>query len=436
MYKIIVRAKKDKKAVEHVIKTYYENGYEVVSLRGARGYEEIITGIRDSVSNDRYNIVLLDRVHARHAEGLEAELPRNTVLHVIPRRDIRNTRPEHLYREIEMAKNRQRLQLYLYHGRYMLERMGKPVAENYWGSEDLLILRHRVPVVNGMPLGDYVVYKSGLSHVVLGGGEPIGVFRAPYGYTHIEYHGEEPTPIDAERFIEENLATVRQREIAVVKKFLEQFIDYERIIVPWSGGKDSTMVLILAIEVYGRERVVAVTADMDYDFRETREYIEEVAARLGVEVVPVPVSLRQHIPLKGLPSSDNRWCTALKVEALEKAYRRICGEKRCLVLVGDRDVESGARSRRPLIRKTATGYTQAAPLKQWSTIVLQVALASYNIPLNPLYELGFYRIGCSICPFLRSWEISIMLGSPRLRYLFDDQFFQEFLLSKGYKGRR
>ncbi len=429
-----MRAKKDKKAVEHIVENYYGNGYEVVSLRGVRGYEETVKGIMDNAADDKYNIVLLDRGHAQCAEELEAELPRNTVLRVIPRRDIRNTRPEHLYREIEAAKNRQRLQLYLYGGKYDLGRRGRRVAEELWDSDDLFILRHRIPIVKGMPVGDYLVYKRELDHIVLGGDKPAGTFSIPYEKTSLEYRGEQPQGLDTKAFIEENTDVVRRYEITVVKKFLEQFEDYERILVPWSGGKDSTMVLYLAMDVFGKDRITAVTADMDYDFRETRRYIEEAEERLGVEVVHVPVNLKPHIPGNGLPSHSNRWCTALKVEALENAYRRICGDKKCLILVGDRDVESEARSRRPIIRKTATGYTQVAPLKQWSTIVLQVALAAYNVPLNPLYELGFYRIGCSICPFLRAWEIAIMLRSPSLHYLFEDDVFHEFLRSKGYKG--
>ncbi len=76
--------------------------------------------------------------------------------------------------------------------------------------------------------------------------------------------------------------------------------------------------------------------------------------------------------------------------------------------MGDRDTESEARARKPPVRRRR-GYLEAAPLKQWATIHVQHYIWSRGLPLNPLYKLGFYRLGCYICPALTSLERFIML---------------------------
>ena len=50
---------------------------------------------------------------------------------------------------------------------------------------------------------------------------------------------------------------------------------FDKIIVPWSGGKDSTAALLLALKKYGRKKVTAVYVNTLVDFPENEEYIEK-----------------------------------------------------------------------------------------------------------------------------------------------------------------
>ncbi len=431
MYRIIVRAKKDKKAVEHVVETYYRNGYEVVSLQGARSVEEIIGGVESIATRERYNIVLLGRRYSEHADAIERETGRNTVVVVLDKVAVRNTRPEHLYSAIEEAKARQRLSVY-WRGRYLYSRGGPMVEIPVSPRGDIFVFMHRHRVIGGLGIGDYLVYRVEENHYVLSGPRVAGSFSVPEKYREIMYSGEPAARVSLESLVADNEYEIYRWEYGPVEAFMESLGDPELVLVPWSGGKDSTTLLYIATRIYGAERVVAVTAEMDYDFPDTRLFIEEVADKLGIQLVTVPVNLKPHIPSRGLPMANDRWCTELKVEALERKYRELCGDRDCLVLVGDRDVESSARSKRPLIRRTATGYLQATPLRQWSTLTLQLYMLAEKIPVNPLYEEGFYRIGCYICPFLRSLELLIMTRSERFRVLWRDEYFYSFLRSKGY----
>jgi len=72
---------------------------------------------------------------------------------------------------------------------------------------------------------------------------------------------------------------------------------------------------------------------------------------------------------------------------------------------------------------------QVAPIKMWNVTHTQLYPLQNNIPLNPLYELGFYRLGCYICPALRSWEIMIMKFTPLKNILGNLPFYKEFITS-------
>lgn len=58
-----------------------------------------------------------------------------------------------------------------------------------------------------------------------------------------------------------------------------------RVIVPFSGGKDSEATLIYAIEKYGADRVTAVFCDTKWDHEITYAHIKYVIDALGVEFV-------------------------------------------------------------------------------------------------------------------------------------------------------
>jgi len=43
-----------------------------------------------------------------------------------------------------------------------------------------------------------------------------------------------------------------------------------------------------------------------------------------------------------------------------------------------------------------------------------------------MYDYGFFRVGCYICPALRSWEISLILRDERLEYIKENPLFKVF----------
>ncbi|WP_457753138.1 phosphoadenosine phosphosulfate reductase domain-containing protein [Thermococcus sp.] len=62
--------------------------------------------------------------------------------------------------------------------------------------------------------------------------------------------------------------------------------------------------------------------------------------------------------------------------------------------------------------------------------MVQLYILMNGFDLHPLYYEGFYRLGCTICPSLADWEITLLKKRGRKIYLPIKAFFQaQFQLS-------
>ena len=164
-------------------------------------------------------------------------------------------------------------------------------------------------------------------------------------------------------------------------------LECDEVYVPISGGKDSTATLILAKKVFKDVKAIFVKTSHDMPF--TDDYIDYLEEKLKVEIIEEKVNF--DIKKYGLPTHDNRWCTALKIAAIKK-YKGT-------LIVGDRDAESRIRRLRPELLEN-----EVFPIKYWSGAMVQLYILMNGLKLHPLYYKGFYRIGCTICPSLSEWE--------------------------------
>ncbi len=74
----------------------------------------------------------------------------------------------------------------------------------------------------------------------------------------------------------------------ISKSFLSEFIDWaDTVIVPWSEGKDSTAVLLLALDVFPKDKVKVLFSDTETEFPWTINYVNLVSEKLGIEVYKV-----------------------------------------------------------------------------------------------------------------------------------------------------
>ncbi len=431
MIKIIVRSKRDKDAVKAMLNTFYrEWSIEVYTLHGARKLDQALNELEHILSREHYYVILLGREDAELAMNLSKILPINTVVHIVPRAKIRNTRIEHLANEFNIAKSIFRLRISWdeYNKVYELSDKKTPL-ENYSYNpayDVFLLMGKNTNLLLSKILGKnicinpLVLRKFGGTHDIYCGLKKVGLLNIPDEGIRpsgeiLDNSGTDQFELDLNRLVEYNKSILEVHEY-IAKKFLEKFLDWaDTIVVPWSGGKDSTAALILALDVFGKDKVKALYSDTGTEFPWTTEYIEATSSILDIDVYKVYAGVDKGLLVEGkpMPTHDNRWCTERKIASITRGLG-LMSKGNTLVVVGDRDAESRRRSLRPFIRVIDDNTLIVSPIKLWSALHVQLFILSKKIPLNPLYNKGFYRIGCYICPALRSWEVYIMLNDTSI----------------------
>jgi 3'-phosphoadenosine 5'-phosphosulfate sulfotransferase (PAPS reductase)/FAD synthetase/3'-phosphoadenosine 5'-phosphosulfate sulfotransferase len=445
--RVVVRGKKDADAVKAMLSRFYpEWSVEVVTLKGARSVEHALSQL-ESMGDSTFTVVLLGREDEKLARELADSLPPTYVVHVVPRARVRNARIEMIAQELLRARARFRSmvwwnedqQAYVFaaraRGKLLTPEKPEPSYEPFLGLGRTNRVISKL-VGRYVPSNPLLVRMEKNVHTIFSGPELVAKlhFRDDgLSPKVLEVHEFKGVEVSIDSLLRANRWVLEAYEKASME-FLKSLGDFDTIIVPWSGGKDSTAALILAMKLYGRKRVTALFTDTGTEFPQTVEYVERMSKVLGVKVYRAYAGVDQELEAgrMPMPTHDNRWCTGLKIAAGERALLELASG-RTLVILGDRDAESPRRSARPPVRGVGE-IVFAAPLRFWSAAHVQLYIVAHGIPMNPLYEMGFYRIGCYMCPSLRSWEVFVMAETPLyfrlLRYPIFRRFLNERLLSK------
>ncbi len=412
MFKIVVRAKRDADAVRAALERFKSDwNIEIRTLGGVRSVEAALDRLKSIIDDENYYLVLIAREDEKLLE-LEGEFGDNVAFQLVNKNKIRNARLTEIYYAIERGRAKIRniagWTAKAYHFTRRAEaiicRSESPATDVFLGFDGAVkLLSEHIGDVGSYPL--FIRDFGGLHHVYSG---PIKIAELTIpdeGFNiKVERISNARYDVELRDLLNLNRSVIELHE-HISMKFLENFRGIGDVIVPWSGGKDSTCALILALRVF--KDVVPVFIDTGLEFPETIEYVEEVSRRLGLKVEFEHAGIDRELRSRGLPSIENRWCTKLKISALYRAIRRLSDNP--VVVVGDRDVESRLRSMRAPARRHEFVF-QLAPMKFWPTWLAQLYPIYVGLPLNRLYIEGFYRIGCYICPALRSWERLVMRG--------------------------
>ncbi len=429
---VLVRAKKDRDAIEHVLEKYYRDWkgqIQVATLRGTRDVDEIENEVKDRARSRKYVILLLGRKDLPREQDLRRlelrllELP-NVGFAIVRTAKIRNMRPLEIAVNIERAKALLRLRVswnekepsyvlgFPLHvrGTYMISIPPHPLYDLYLVIGRVHAEYFRKVCRLELPDVFLVVKRVHDEHdIVVGKDRVVEVVIPENDEPHVRryYRTSIPrVPVSLRDMVHLSAGYIKIHEniaISIMRTAYEE-AQPDRVIVPWSGGKDSTACLILALRAFGKDRVVPVFVDTGLELDLNYEYIRYVSELLKISPEVERADIDRELDRKGLPTHERRWCTKMKIDALYRVIERI--SDRPLIVVGDRDNESLLRLRRPHIRRHGK-YLQVAPIKYWSTLMTQLYLLLSGVPLNPLYMIGFYRIGCYICPAYRVWELNI-----------------------------
>ncbi len=164
----------------------------------------------------------------------------------------------------------------------------------------------------------------------------------------------------------------------------------------FSGGKDSIVVLDNAKEARVKydAHYYNITVDPPELLHLIRHHYPEVQFENPKH------SFNWHVWRRGLPTRRFRWCC--------DQFKERHGKGRS-ILTGSRRDESTARKHRGLVEtcKRYPGKLLIHPIIDWTEEDVWNYIEQKNLPYCPLYDEGWDRIGCVICPMERKIEQSM-----------------------------
>ena len=189
-----------------------------------------------------------------------------------------------------------------------------------------------------------------------------------------------------------------------------------KVVVPFSGGKDSQSCLKLACTEYGADSVLALFCDTDFEHPITYKHVAETTEKYNCDLVTIKAGTVKDLCLqyKRLPGGGARFCTdRLKIRP-SKFFYKFLAEKQggFVVWLGMRSDESKERAKRYQGKLSEDVYLPHEVLKDFPQYLGKMGVM-FRLPViewtaneifnflngeeNPLYSQGFKRVGCFPC---------------------------------------
>lgn len=168
---------------------------------------------------------------------------------------------------------------------------------------------------------------------------------------------------------------------------LREYEPPEGYYLAFSGGKDSVVLKAVA-------DLAGVKYDAHYNMTtidppEVTRFIKKFHPDVEWHVPEKP--FWKEVETRGLPVKNRRWCCAV--------YKEIGGFGR-KVVTGIRGEESWQRAKRGTYQQCRDGKKWFIhPLMAWSSSEVWSFIRSRELPYCSLYDEGWDRIGCVLCPY-------------------------------------
>ncbi len=197
--------------------------------------------------------------------------------------------------------------------------------------------------------------------------------------------------------------------------------DASVFVLSLSGGKDSLATHLALVEAGIEHRVVAADTGWEADKPGVASWLEYLATiericGITIDRVGKPGGMRAAMDKRaGFPARMQRWCTReLKIEVL-RAYHDAIEEEEStdtICVVGIRGQESRRRAKMPDFEFDEPGERKWGgyiwrPIMGWKIEDVLAIHHRHGVPVNPMYRLGFDRVGCNPCIYAKKRDIAL-----------------------------
>lgn len=189
--------------------------------------------------------------------------------------------------------------------------------------------------------------------------------------------------------------------------------DEERIVLSFSGGKDSTVTADVVIKALSNPSLVHIFGNTTLEFPYTLEYAERYRNDHEQAIFQTAQNYEQEFYEVcediGPPARMMRWCCSMfKTGPITRVINSLYRNQQILTFYGIRKSESVSRSKYNRVEDDAESVkiqqqTVASPIFFWKDIDIWLYIFGANeknewIDFNEAYRLGYDRVGCWCCP--------------------------------------
>ena len=172
----------------------------------------------------------------------------------------------------------------------------------------------------------------------------------------------------------------------------------EKLPLAFSGGKDSLVVLHIALGV--TPNVPVIYNNTTVEFPETLQYVSRLQKEwdFNLYVTRSNIPFFKSVREKGWATHEDRWCC--KPYKDEPAFLYMSQKGFKAEITGTTRTESiYRRSLSPIkVPKKEPHIIRVNPIYDWNEWEVWRYIEEHNLPYNPLYDMGYRRIGCWCCP--------------------------------------
>lgn len=204
----------------------------------------------------------------------------------------------------------------------------------------------------------------------------------------------------------DRLHLIKEEAFKFVREQAQKFSDH-KLVISFSGGKDSTVVADIVTRALTDPSIVHIFGDTTLEFPTTYAYVERYRKSNPKAIIKRAKNKEQDFysvcDIIGPPARMMRWCcTMFKTGPITRVLTSMFRDSKVLTFYGIRKHESVSRSKYDRVANSASvkiqKQTVAAPIFYWIDAEVWLYLLGEKVDFNEAYRLGYDRVGCWCCP--------------------------------------